>query len=153
MRIYIGSDHAGFPLKEHLVEHLTSAGHTVLDVGTDDPEISVDYPDFGFAVAEAVADGHADRGVLVCGTGLGIAIAANKVRSIRAVPVTDPEFARLARLHNDANVVALAGRFTDEATADAIVDVFLSTDFEGGRHAARVGKLDAVDAGAYDCGT
>lgn len=146
MRIYIGSDHAGFALKEHLAEHLTAAGHEIFDVGTDSPDESVDYPDFGFAVAEAVADGKGDRGVLVCGTGLGIAIAANKVRSIRAVPVTDPEFARLARAHNDANVVALAGRFTDEATADEIVDVFMSTPFEGGRHAARVGMLDRIDA-------
>jgi RpiB/LacA/LacB family sugar-phosphate isomerase len=146
VRIYIGSDHAGFALKEHVGAHLTAAGHEVFDVGTDSADVSVDYPDYGFAVAEAIADGHGDRGVVVCGTGLGIAIAANKVRTIRAVPVTDPEFARLARQHNDANVVALAGRFTDPATADEIVDVFMNTPFEGGRHAARVGMLDRVDA-------
>jgi RpiB/LacA/LacB family sugar-phosphate isomerase len=146
VRIYIGSDHAGFPLKEHVAKHLTDEGHEVFDIGTDSAEESVDYPDYGFAVAEAVADGKGDRGVLVCGTGLGIAIAANKVRTIRAVPVTDPEFVRLARRHNDANVVALAGRFTDPATADEIVDVFMSTPFEGGRHAARVGMLDRIDA-------
>ena len=146
MRIAVGSDHAGYALKSLLSVHLAAAGHDVLDLGTDSGEISVDYPLFGSAVGRAVADGRAERGLCVCGSGIGISMAANKVPGVRAAVVHDSTTASLARRHNDANVVALAGRFTDPATADEIVDVFMNTPFEGGRHAARVGMLDRIDA-------
>ncbi len=143
MRIHLGSDHAGFALKERVKAYMQAEGHAVTDVGTFD-EGSVDYPVYAHAVARAVADGEADFGVLVCGTGLGMAIAANKVRGVRAAQATSPEFARMARLHNDANVVALAGRYTDAATAESILDAFLGTAFEGGRHQRRVDMMDAI---------
>lgn len=143
MRIHLGSDHAGFALKEQVRAHLAAEGHEVTDVGPYSEE-SVDYPVYARTVAQAVADGDADFGILVCGTGLGMAIAANKVRGVRAVQVTDPEFARMARLHNDANVLTLAGRYTDLGTAERIVDTFLGTAFEGGRHQRRVDMMDAV---------
>ena len=146
MRIQIGSDHAGFELKESVRAHLESQGHTVVDVGTTSLD-SVDYPVYGGKVARAVARGDADFGVLVCGTGIGMAIAANKVRGVRAAPVTDPEFARMARAHNDANVVALAGRYTDAETAARIVDTFLATPFEGGRHTRRVEEIQDIEGG------
>lgn len=145
MRVAIGSDHAGYIQKERLRSHLEERGFTVDDKGTFDGEESVDYPDFALEVARAVAHGDADRGVVVCGTGIGVAIAANKVRGIRAANVVTPEFARLARQHNDANVVTVSGRFVDEAVNAEIVDAFLTTDFEGGRHAGRVGKISAAE--------
>ena len=145
MRIYIGSDHAGFEMKEKLRDHLKAAGHDVVDVGTDSPA-SVDYPDYAIKVAHAVRDGDAERGVLVCGSGIGMAIAANKVHGVRAAAVYTPELARMSRLHNNANVVSLAERFTDLDTAIEIVDAFLTTPFEGGRHERRVAKADAIDA-------
>ncbi|MCL4078766.1 ribose 5-phosphate isomerase B [Coriobacteriia bacterium Es71-Z0120] len=144
MRIFIGSDHAGFALKEHVKSYLERSGHDVVDVGTHSDE-SVDYPDYALAVARAVASGEADLGVLVCGTGLGMEIAANKVRGVRAVQVMDPELAVMARKHNDANVLTLAGRHTDPQTAERIVDAFVSTAFEGGRHERRVGKIAAIE--------
>ncbi len=144
MRVSIGSDHAGFALKEQVKRYLTDAGHDVTDVGTHAEE-SVDYPDFARAVGEAVASGAAERGVLVCGSGLGMAIAANKVPGVRAVQVMDAEMAEMARRHNDANVVTLAGRYIGPARAESIVDVFLGTEFEGGRHARRVDKITALD--------
>ena len=144
MRVYVGSDHAGFDYKQAIVEHLVEGGYDVVDVGTDSPD-SVDYPDYAAKVARAVRDGDAEFGVLVCGTGIGMAIAANKVHGVRAANVTSVEFARLARQHNNANVVAVPGRgFLDLATAEAIVDTFLTTDFEGGRHERRVEKIDAI---------
>ncbi|MBI5231525.1 MAG: ribose 5-phosphate isomerase B [Coriobacteriales bacterium] len=144
MRVFIGSDHAGFEQKEQLKQHLEGNGHDVVDVGTTSPDVSVDYPDYAEKVARAVASGDADRGVLVCGTGIGMAIAATKVDGVRAANVTDPEFAKLAREHNDANVVAVSGRFVPLARNEAIVDTFLATAFEGGRHAGRVDKIDAL---------
>lgn len=144
MRIVVGSDHAGFALKEHVKEFLESSGHQVVDVGTSSDE-SVDYPDYARAAAEAVAAGDADYGVLVCGTGLGMAIAANKVPGIRAVQVMDPALAEMARKHNDANVLTLAGRHTDPATAERIVEAFLSTGFEGGRHERRIQKIASIE--------
>jgi len=146
MRIRIGSDHAGFELKESVRAHLESSGHDVLDVGAHSVD-SVDYPDFAQQVGRAVAGGDADFGVLVCGTGLGMAIAANKVRGVRAVQVTDPEFAKMARAHNDANVLTLAGRYTDPATAAVIVDTFLGTPFESGRHQRRVDLIAGIESG------
>jgi len=110
MRVYVGADHAGYQLKEHVARFVASLGHDVTDVGTDGEE-SVDYPDFAEKVARAVSAGDADAGILVCGTGLGMAIAANKVPGVRAIQASDPEMARMARLHNDANVLTLPGRY------------------------------------------
>lgn len=145
MRIAIGSDHAGYEQKERLREHLVAAGHDVTDVGTFSGDESVDYPDYAIAVARSVAAGDTERGVLVCGTGMGMAIAANKVDGVRAVNVTDPEFARLSRQHNDANIVAVSGRFVPVAVNEEIIDEFLATAFEGGRHAGRVGKITGAE--------
>jgi ribose 5-phosphate isomerase B len=143
LRISLGSDHAGFALKEQVKAHLAAEGHDVTDVGPAS-EDSVDYPVFADAVARRVAAGDAEAGVLVCGTGLGMAIAANKVPGVRAVQVTDPEFARMARLHNDANVVTLAGRYSELADAIAILEAFLGTAFEGGRHQRRVDMIGSI---------
>jgi ribose 5-phosphate isomerase B len=144
MRIIVGSDHAGFDQKESLRKHLEAQGHAVADAGAFGTD-SVDYPDFARAVGVSVAAGDADAGVLVCGTGIGMAMAANKVPGVRAANVTDTEFARLARQHNNANVVALSGRFVDAKTNQRIVDVFVSTPFAGGRHEGRVDKISAMD--------
>jgi ribose 5-phosphate isomerase B len=144
MRIAIGSDHAGLEQKELIREHLNERGDEVSDLGTFSEE-SVDYPDFALAVARAVANGAADAGVLVCGTGIGMAIAANKVVGVRAANVTSQEFARLARQHNNANVVTVSGRFVPIERNVAIVDAFLDTDFEAGRHSGRVDKISAAE--------
>lgn len=146
MRVAIGSDHAGYDQKVRLEAHLKAQGHEVIDFGTGNSEDSVDYPDFGIAVGRAVAKGEAERGVLVCGTGIGISIAANKVRGVRAANVTDPEFAKLARQHNDANVVAVSGRFVPVTVNEEIVDTFLATAFEGGRHGRRIDKITEVES-------
>ncbi len=138
--IAVASDHAGFDLKEVLKRDLQEAGNAVLDLGTNSTA-SVDYPDFGKALADAVAGGRAQKGVLVCGTGIGISIAANRNPAVRAALVHDETTARLTRLHNDANVVAFGSRVIGIETARAALKVFLSTEFEGGRHAARVAKL------------
>lgn len=145
MRIHLGADHAGFPLKEQVRALLTAQGHDVVDVGTH-AEDSVDYPDFAAEVGRAVAGGMADLGVLVCGSGLGMAIAANKVQGVRAIQASDPEMARMARLHNDANVIALPGRYITVEQADAVLAAFLGTAFEGGRHQRRIDKIDALDS-------
>ncbi len=144
MRVAIGSDHAGFDQKERLKAHLAQEGHEVVDVGTTSAAESVDYPDFAEKVAHSVAVGDTERGVLVCGTGIGMAMAANKIEGIRAANVTDPQFAELAREHNDANVVALSGRFVSEAVNEVILDVFLGTPFGGERHQRRVDKIDGL---------
>jgi len=144
MRIYLGADHAGFQLKEHVKQTLTELGHEVTDVGTY-AEDSVDYPDYALKVGRAVAGGTADIGVLICGTGLGMAIAANKVRGVRAVPVYEPEMARLGRLHNNANVIALPGRFITPDKADEVLEAFLSTEYENGRHQRRIDKISALE--------
>jgi len=141
--VAVASDHAGFDLKEILKRDLQAAGHEVLDLGTNSTR-SVDYPDFGQALAEAVASGKASRGVLVCGTGIGISIAANRNPGIRAALVHDVTSARLSREHNDANVVAFGQRVIGAETAREALKVFLSTNFEGGRHAGRVAKLSRV---------
>ena len=145
MRVVIGSDHAGYEQKQRLLGHVEAAGHDVADVGTTSAEQSVDYPDFALAVARRVASGEAEFGVLVCGTGIGMAIAANKVAGVRAANVTDPEFARLAREHNDANVVTVSARFVPVLVNEEIVDAFLTTPFGGGRHAGRVEKISAAE--------
>jgi ribose 5-phosphate isomerase B len=144
MRIIIGSDHGGYFLKEAVKRHLTESGHTVFDQGTFDPEVSVDYPDYAVPVARAVVDGQYDLGIIVCGTGIGVSMAANKVRGARAALCTDTYMARMARAHNDANVLTLGGRVLGEGSALDIVDAFLVTEFEGGRHADRVNKIMAA---------
>ncbi len=146
MRIALGSDHAGFELKRKVAPLLESAGHEVVDVGTDSDE-STDYPRYAAAAARMVAAGEAERAVLVCGSGVGVSIVANKVDGVRAVNAHDPEEAEMSRRHNDANVLALSGRKIAEDEARGIVDAFLETDFEGGRHARRVGQISAVERG------
>jgi len=143
-KIALGADHAGFALKEKVRAYLVSKGYSVEDEGTHSTE-SVDYPDFAEKVAERVAAGQADFGILMCGTGLGVAMAANKVPGIRAAPCNDTISARLAREHNNANVLAMGGRLLDEATAEKILDTWLSTPFAGGRHERRVEKIAAID--------
>ncbi|MHB1323742.1 MAG: ribose 5-phosphate isomerase B [Coriobacteriia bacterium] len=144
MRIHLGADHAGFQMKEHVRRWLEALGHQVTDVGTHAEE-SVDYPDYAALVGTAVASGDADLGVLVCGTGLGMAIAANKVPGVRAVQASDPEMARMARLHNDANVISLPGRYVSPQRAEEVLGAFIGAVFEGGRHQRRIDKIGALD--------
>ncbi len=144
MRIAIGSDHAGFELKRELVGYLTEQGYTVDDMGTDGLA-SCDYPDFARAVAEAVASGRCQRGILVCGTGIGMSIAANKVPGVRAALCAEPYSARMAREHNDANVLCLGARVVGPGLALETVAAFLSGEFAGGRHARRVDKIRELE--------
>lgn len=146
MRIAVGSDHAGFELKERVRAQLEGAGHEVVDVGADSDE-STDYPRHAAAAARLVADGEAERAVVVCGSGVGVSIVANKVAGVRAVNAHDPDEAEMSRRHNDANVLALAGRRLDPEAAEPIVERFLATEFEGGRHERRVGQIGAVERG------
>lgn len=146
MKIAVGADHAGFRLKDDLSAVLRTGGHDVIDLGTAS-EQSIDYPDFAAAVAGAVARGEAERGLLVCGTGIGMAMAAGKVPGIRAANCNDLYTARLARAHNDANVLTLGSRVVAPALAGEIVSVFLATAFEGGRHQRRVEKVNGLDRG------
>lgn len=145
MMIYLGSDHAGFELKEVLREFMKNNGHTVVDLGAFSEVNKVDYPDIAREVSEKVRDNDGSRGVLVCGTGIGMAISANKMNKIRAANVHDVTEARFARMHNDANIVTVGQRTTGSETAKEIVDTFLTTDFEGGRHLARVQKITAIE--------
>lgn len=140
MRIAIASDHAAVALKAALADWLRSAGHAVDDLGTDG-SASVDYPDFGYKLAEAVATGAAERGIALCGSGIGISIAVNRNPACRCALVSEPLSAALAREHNDANVIAIGARLTGEDMARACITAFLTTDFAGGRHGARVDKL------------
>ena len=144
MKISIASDHAGFEQKERLRAFLEGLGHEVCDHGpaTDD---RVDYPDYAVPVAKDVAEGRADRGVLVCGTGIGMALAADKIAGVRAANIITPQFAALCREHNDANVITLSGRFVEPEVNEEILRTFLTTDFGGGRHAGRVEKTMALD--------
>lgn len=145
MKIALGCDHGGYELKEHIKGVLEKLGHTYEDFGCHSKE-SCDYPDFGAAAARAVAEGRCDRGLVFCTTGIGISIAANKIRSIRCAHCADPLEAELTRRHNDANMMAIGAGFTGEKLAERMVEVFLSTDFEGGRHARRVDKIMALEA-------
>lgn len=140
-RIIVGGDHAGLGLKRALVESLTTGGYTVEDIGSHD-ESSTDYPDYARRVASKVANGDAPLGLLVCGTGVGMAIAANRHPGVRAVVCSEPFSAMMARRHNDANVLCLGARVVGGGLAQEILDVFLATAFEGGRHARRVAKID-----------
>ena len=144
MRIALGSDHAGFALKEHVKHTLQAGGHQVTDVGAESAE-SVDYPGFAHAAAALVSSGQAQVAVLACGSGVGVSIVANKVQGVRAVNAHDADEAALSRRHNDANVVTLSGARLDTAAADHIVAAFLATGFEGGRHARRVGQITELE--------
>jgi ribose 5-phosphate isomerase B len=143
-RIALGADHAGFRLKEKVRDYLTKKGYEVEDQGPATPD-PVDYPDLAEKVAARVAAKEADYGVVVCGTGLGVAMAANKIPGIRAATCNDTLSAHFARAHNDANVLALGGRLADDATAERILDTWFSTPFEGGRHQRRVDKIAQID--------
>ena len=145
MRIAIGADHAGVALKETVKQLLTERGVAFDDLGTLSTD-SVDYPDFAVAVARKVASGEYDRGILTCGSGIGMAIAANKIPGIRAASIQDEEGARLSREHNDINVLSLGERTGNADTARRIVEIFLDTEFAGGRHKRRVDKINALDA-------
>lgn len=145
MKIAIGNDHAAVAMKNEVVSFLQSLGHTVVDLGSTDPEAKDDYPDFGEAVGTAVAEKKADLGVLICGTGVGISIAANKVPGVRAAVCSEPATARLARQHNDANIISFGERIVGVEEAKDILTAFLDAQFEGGRHARRVGKITAIE--------
>jgi ribose 5-phosphate isomerase B len=144
LTVALGADHAGWQLKEVLKAWLVGQGHHVLDFGTYSPE-PVDYPDYAELVAGAVAGAEADRGVLVCGTGIGMTIAANKVRGVRAAACPDPEVARLSREHNDANVLALGGRLMSPETARATLEAWVTADFAAGRHSRRLEKIAGLE--------
>lgn len=144
MKVYIGADHAGFSLKETLRESMRASGHEVIDLGTFSEE-SVDYPDLAREVGEKVRENKDTLGVLVCGTGIGVSIAANKLKGIRAANVHDVNEATLSRQHNNANIVTVGARTIDPKVADEIVKTFLATAFEGGRHEARVAKITAIE--------
>lgn len=144
MKIAIGSDHAGFDLKEQLRDGLRAAGFEVTDLGTASAE-STDYPDYAAAVARAVRDGEAAKGILVCSSGVGMSIAANKIKGIRAALGTHPEEVSFVRRHNDANVLAIGAKYTDAALARELVNIFLTTEFEGGRHQRRLDKIKVLE--------
>jgi ribose 5-phosphate isomerase B len=143
MRIALAADHAGYKLKDELAAWLREQGHEVADLGTNGPE-SVDYPEFGARLARAVASGEAERGIAVCGTGIGISVAVNRDPKCRCARVDDPVSAALAREHNDANVLAMGGRLIGSDMAKACVAAFLGTDFAGGRHQRRVDQLSQL---------
>ncbi len=145
MKIALGSDHAGFELKDHLGRELASWGHDVVDLGTSSASESVDYPDFGAAVGRAVASGECDLGVAVCGSGIGISIAANKVAGVRAAVVHDVTSAHLAREHNHANVLCLGSRVTGVSVAEEAVAAWLSATPQSGRHEGRIAKIAVLD--------
>jgi ribose 5-phosphate isomerase B len=144
MRIAIGSDHRGYDVKRRIVSLLQRLGHDVLDVGPVSGE-NVDYPDFAFQVAQAVSEGRVDRGILTCGTGIGMCIAANKVTGVRAAPCHDSITAEMSRRHNDANVLCLSADLLGGELLDRMVKIWLETEFEGGRHARRVEKIDRFE--------
>lgn len=144
MIISIASDHAGFEQKQLLAAYLKERGHKVVDRGPENDD-RVDYPDFAALVGNDVAQGRAERGVLVCGTGIGMALAADKIAGCRAANIINVQFAELCRQHNDANIITLSGRFVDVEENRRILDAFLSTPFEGGRHAGRVAKIMELD--------
>jgi ribose 5-phosphate isomerase B len=143
--IAIGSDHAGYKLKAKIIEFLNSKNIEFQDFGTFDGEHSVDYPDYGLAVAEAVKDGKCEKGIIICGTGIGISISANKVPGIRAALCTDAFMAKMSREHNNANILALGDRVIGVGLALDIVEAWLKAEFQGGRHKNRVDKISAID--------
>ncbi len=143
-RLAIASDHGGFELKRVLIEHLRASDYEVLDLGTEGPA-SVDYPDFAERLCKAILAGQAERGILICGTGIGMSITANKFKGIYAALCTNEFMARLSREHNDSNVLCLGGRVIGDEVAKGIVDVWLNTSFAGGRHSRRTGKIRAIE--------
>ncbi|MGI6238816.1 MAG: ribose 5-phosphate isomerase B [Christensenellales bacterium] len=144
MKIAFGSDHAGFSYRELLMEHARDLGHEVIDMGVHAQESS-DYPRYGYAVGRAVARGEAERGIVVCGTGFGISLAANRIRGIRCVNATEELTVSFSRRHNDANMLALGERVIGKGKAISLMDIFLTTAFEGGRHEARVHLIDSME--------
>ena len=144
MRVAIGCDHRGFEVKDKLADQIERLGHEVFDAGTNDCD-SVDYPDFAEIVAQRVAAGKADRGILICGTGIGMAIAANKVNGVRAATCHDDLTAEMSRRHNDTNVLCLAADLLTDPLIDRMVSIWLKTDFEGGRHARRIDKITRLE--------
>ena len=144
MKIAIGADHAGFSLKEQLRLKLAGEGYEVVDFGTDSTE-SCDYPDFAQSVGRDVAQGRSDRGILVCSTGIGMAMAANKVDGVRAAPAESEDEVKFTRQHNDANVLTLGAKYLDAPRAMELIDIFLNTEFAGGRHARRVAKIAQME--------
>lgn len=144
MKIAIGCDHAGYELKEKVKSKLEQAGHQMLDVGTDSTE-SVDYPKYGHAVGRKVANGEAERGIAICGSGIGISIACNKVPGIRAALCTSIEMAEMCRRHNNANVICMGARMISEQLAFDMIDKWLETEFEGGKHERRINELDDIE--------
>lgn len=144
MKIVLACDHGGFQLKEAVKEHLTKKGYDITDIGVYNTD-SVDYPDYGKKAAEMVADKEVDKGVIICGTGIGISIAANKVKGIRCALCTNEYMAKMSRMHNNANMLAMGERVLGKGVATDIVDVWLSTEFEGGRHENRVNKLMEIE--------
>ena len=146
MKIAIGNDHAALELKNHIVDYLVREGHEVVNFGTDTPA-STDYPIYGARVAHAVANGECERGVVICGTGIGISISANKVKGIRCALCSEPVSAKLTRQHNDANVLAMGARIIGPAMAEEIVHTFLTTEFEGGRHSRRIDLITKLENG------
>ncbi|MGI6031528.1 MAG: ribose 5-phosphate isomerase B [Eubacteriales bacterium] len=144
MMIALGSDHGGYQLKETIKQHLLDKGYEVKDYGTYSEE-SCDYPQYGKAVGKAVASGECEKGILVCGTGIGISLAANKVKGIRAAVCSDTYSAKYTRLHNDANILAMGQRVVGPGLALELVDIFLATEYEGGRHQKRVDQLMAIE--------
>ena len=146
MKIAISNDHAALELKNHIVDYLVKEGHEVVNFGTDTPA-STDYPIYGARVAHAVANGECERGIVICGTGIGISISANKVKGIRCALCSEPVSAKLTRQHNDANVLAMGARIIGPAMAEEIVHTFLTTEFEGGRHSRRVDLITKLENG------
>ena len=148
MKIAVGNDHAGFPLRETVISKIKALGHEVLDCGTTVPQ-RVDYPDFGVAAAKAVADGTCEKGIVVCTTGIGISIAANKVKGIRAAVVSNEFCAEMTRRHNNANILCMGGRVSTEEEAVKYAHIFINTPFEGGRHNRRVDMITAIENETY----
>ena len=144
MKIAIGCDHAGYELKEKVKAKMAAAGNEMIDVGTDSTE-SVDYPKYGHAVGRAVASGEAERGIAICGSGIGISIACNKVPGVRAALCTSTEMAEMCRRHNNANVICMGARMISEELAFAMIDTWMTTEFEGGKHERRINELDDIN--------
>lgn len=144
MKLALGADHAGYLLKDHIRQYVIDRGHQVIDEGTDTSD-SVDYPDYALKVAEDIASGRAERGILVCGSGIGMAISANKVSGIRAANISNEYEAQMSREHNDLNVLTLGARILDEDTAIHIVQIWLDTPFSGGRHTGRLSKIHQIE--------
>lgn len=145
MKIAIGCDHGGYNLKKSCIDAVLSLGYEIIDYGTDNAEVSVDYPDFSYKVSTAVASGEADKGILLCGTGIGISIAANKVRGIRCAHITDIFSAQMVAEHNNANIIAMGGRISTPEQAKAMTLKFLTTPFAGGRHQKRIDKITEIE--------